>query len=70
MNQNQMNKNQIASRFSVGNFEEVYVHIADDARWIIIEEAEINGKAAIIEECTQIANYFKSVVTNFNNLLY
>jgi ketosteroid isomerase-like protein len=59
---------EIAKAFSNGAFEKVYTFIADNAEWTVIEESHFNGKQAIIDNCEQVASYFKSVQTNFKTL--
>ena len=38
------------------------------AIWEVIEEDKFVGKNAIIENCNQVGQYFKSVTTNFKTL--
>jgi len=66
-----MTKVEIAKAFTNGEFEKTYNFIADNAEWIVIEEDKFTGKHAIIENCEQVGNYFKSVTTNFktNNII-
>lgn len=56
---------EISLAFSIGKFDEVYQFIAENAIWIVVEEATFEGKMAIIDNCSQVAEYFKSVVTKF-----
>lgn len=60
-----MTKADIAKAFSTGVFEKTYDHIAEDAVWEVVEENTFVGKKAIIENCEQVAAYFKSVTTDF-----
>lgn len=60
-----MTKSEIAKAFSNGEFEKTYKFISDSAEWIVIEENSFKGRQAIIENCDQVSNYFKSVTTNF-----
>lgn len=60
-----MTKAEIAKSFSIGEFEKTYKSIAENAEWIVVEENNFVGKKAIIDNCEQVANYFKSVTTNF-----
>ena len=55
----------IAKMFSNGDFKKTYDFIAEDAEWTVVEENNFIGKQAIIDNCEQIGNYFKSVTTNF-----
>lgn len=63
-----MTNTEIAKAFSIGAFEKTYPFISDDAAWTVIEENSFIGKQAIINNCEQVANYFKSVQTDFNTL--
>ena len=63
-----MNKVEIAEAFSNGEFEKIYEFISDNAEWIVIEEDKFIGKNAIIDNCKQVAAYFKSLSTNFKTL--
>lgn len=60
-----MTKTAIATAFSNGEFDKTYPFIADNAEWIVVEEDIFSGKDAIIAQCTQVGNYFKTVTTNF-----
>lgn len=63
-----MNNSAIAIKFSNGEFKDVYDFIASDAEWIVVEENHFNGKKAIIENCEQVSEYFKSVKVDFKTL--
>lgn len=63
-----MTVTEIAKQFSNGSFEKVYDFLAADAVWIVVEEDTFIGKTAIIENCGQVAKYFKTVTTNFETL--
>ncbi|MEO9257866.1 MAG: nuclear transport factor 2 family protein [Crocinitomicaceae bacterium] len=54
--------------FSNGQFEKIYDFIADNAVWTVIEENTFTGKKAIVANCEQVGNYFKSVTTKFETL--
>jgi len=60
-----MTKIEIAKNFSNGYFEKTYPHISEDAEWDVVEENKFVGKKAIIEQCEQVTQYFKSVKTKF-----
>lgn len=59
---------QISEAFSNGEFEKIYDFIADNAVWTVVEEADYIGKQAIIDNCEQVSNYFKTVTTKFATL--
>lgn len=63
-----MTKQEIALAFSNGEFEKTAEYIAENAVWKVIEENTFVGKMAIIENCNQVAPYFKSVTTDFKTL--
>ncbi len=59
---------QIATAFSNGQFDQTYSHLAGNVEWTVIEESKFTGKEAVIQNCEQVANYFKSVTTKFETL--
>jgi hypothetical protein len=61
-------KTEIAIAFSNGEFDKTDDFIADDAVWEVVDEDLFKGKNAIIENCNQVAQYFKSVTTDFKTL--
>lgn len=63
-----MTKPEIAIAFSNGEFDKINDFIADDAIWEVVEEDKFTGKNAIVENCNQVGQYFKSVTTNFKSL--
>ena len=63
-----MTRIEIAKAFSNGEFEKTYNFISDNAEWTVIEEDKFVGKQAILDNCEQIGNYFKSVTTDFKTL--
>lgn len=63
-----MTKTEIAIAFSNGEFEKIYNFISNNAIWTVVEENTFTGKKAIIDNCEQVGNYFKSVTTNFKTL--
>lgn len=56
---------QIAASFSGGDFEKAYPYFSDHITWDIVGENSFTGKKAVIENCEQVAAYFKSVTTRF-----
>lgn len=63
-----MTKTEIAKAFSNGEFEKTNKFISENAIWTIVEEDTFMGKQAIIANCEQVGNYFKSVTTDFKTL--
>lgn len=63
-----MTKPEIATAFSNGEFDKTADFIAHDAIWEVVEEDKFTGKNAIVENCNQVGQYFKSVITNFKTL--
>lgn len=63
-----MTKTELAIAFSNGEFEKTNDFIADDAIWDVIEENKFVGKDAILDQCSQVGAYFKSVTTDFKTM--
>eukprot|EP01031_Cornospumella_fuschlensis_P012743 gene12743-15575_t len=63
-----MTKAELATAFSNGEFDKTNDFIAHDAIWEVVEEDKFVGKKAIIDNCNQVGQYFKSVTTNFKTL--
>ncbi len=63
-----MTKTEIAKAFSNGEFEKTYNFISNNAIWTVVDENTFTGKQAIIDNCEQVGNYFKSVKTDFKTL--
>ncbi|MEO8962052.1 MAG: nuclear transport factor 2 family protein [Ginsengibacter sp.] len=59
---------EIAKMFSNGDFRRTYDFIAEDAEWTVVQESNFIGKQAIIDNCEQVGDYFKSVTTDFKTL--
>lgn len=60
-----MTKAEIAVAFSNGEFDQTNDFLADDAVWEVVEEDKFFGKTAIIDQCKRVADYFRSVATDF-----
>lgn len=58
-------KKQIAEFFSIGKFDKTMNYLSDEIVWNVIGENIFDGKKAVIENCKQTAEYFKSVETDF-----
>lgn len=58
-------KKEIAIAFSNGQFEKNYQYLADDIEWNIFGENLLHGKDSVIKHCEQVAQYFRSVNTDF-----
>ncbi len=56
---------QIAESFSGGQFDKVYQYLTDNIIWNVVGENSFTGKQAVIDNCEQVASYFKAVTTNF-----
>lgn len=63
-----MVKTEITKSFSKGELEKVYNNNTENAIWTVIEENKFVDKQAIIANFEQVANYFKSVTSNFETL--
>jgi ketosteroid isomerase-like protein len=55
----------VAKAFFNGEFQLAYPYLASDITWVVVEENQFSGKAAVIENCEQVAAYFRSVTTRF-----
>ena len=60
-----MTTKEIAEAFSTGNFDLTFPYLADNIQWTVIGDNFTEGKQAVIDQCNQIANYFKSLTTDF-----
>lgn len=63
-----MTKTELAKMFSNGDFEKTFDFISEDAEWVVVEEDHFLGKQAILNQCEQVAGYFKSVTTKFKTI--
>ncbi len=63
-----MNRKDKSLAFSNGEFGKIYGFIADNAVWVVVEEDTFTGKQAIVDNCEQTANYFRSITTKFETL--
>jgi hypothetical protein len=63
-----MTKSAIATAFSKGEFDQIYDHLTDNARWEVLGENSFENKQAIIKQCNEVAAYFKTVTTHFELL--
>ena len=63
-----MTQKQIAEAFSNGNFELIYPVLADKVQWTVVGEDFFDGKKAVMENCAQVAGYFKSLTTDFKTI--
>jgi len=61
----QLTLQQIAASFSVGDFEKAYPYFSENITWDVVGENSFTGKKAVMENCEQVAVYFKSVTTRF-----
>lgn len=63
-----MTKKEIAEAFSNGNFELTYPYLAENVQWTVVGEDYFEGKKAVMDNCGQVASYFKSVTTSFKTI--
>lgn len=59
---------QIAVAFSLGEFERIFPYLNDVIKWEIIGESYFDGKPAVMEQCQQVLQYFKSLTTKFDTI--
>ena len=57
-----MTVKQLAEAFSAHRFEEVYDHLAEDARWILPGHDPVVGRAGIVAACRDAAAEFAELV--------
>ena len=62
---------EVAELFSMGKFDEVIKYFSNIIVWEVIGESTFEGIDAVVENCKLVAEYFKSVETDFrtNNIL-
>ena len=58
-------KKEIAELFSNGKFDKTMDYLSEQIVWNVIGENTFDGKKAVMENCQQTAEYFKSVQTDF-----
>jgi SnoaL-like domain len=46
-----MKPQELAEAFSSHRFEETYDRLAEDVRWVLVGEATVEGKSAVIDAC-------------------
>ena len=63
-----MNNRDKSLAFSKGEFEKISDFIAENAIWTVVEEETFTGKQSILDNCKNVADYFKSVTTKFETL--
>jgi hypothetical protein len=61
-----MTNTAVAQLFSGGRFDEAKDRVAEQVEWQIYEEKmQLRGKAEVMDFCRSVAEYFKSITTNF-----
>lgn len=60
-----LSQEQIAEAFSSGEFEKVFPCLHDDIEWQVFGQFHVQGRAGVEKRCREIADYFKSVTTEF-----
>ena len=58
----------IAQAFSNGDFPIVFPHLDPHIVWQVMGENEFHGKEAVMQQCSKVEAYFKSVTTQFETL--
>ena len=56
---------EVAELFSMGKFDEVSNYFSNTIVWKVIGESTFKGINAVVENCKLVAEYFKSVETDF-----
>ncbi len=60
---------EIADAFSRHRFSATYPHLAADARWVLVGEAALEGRDAIIAACENTAAELAATTTEFTRFL-
>lgn len=60
-----MTNRELAIDFSNGCFSNIFDRLAEGIVWNIYGEKKIEGRAAVIKHCNEVAGYFASVQTDF-----
>ncbi|MCO1658546.1 nuclear transport factor 2 family protein [Pseudonocardia humida] len=55
-----------AEAFSAHRFEDVFGHLADDARWVLVGQTTVEGRDAIVALCRDAAEGFAASTTTFD----
>jgi hypothetical protein len=61
----ELTSQQIAEAFSRHDFEASYAYLAEDIRWNIVGERQVEGKEDVISVCRESAAYLTGLTTNF-----
>lgn len=56
---------EIAQLFSNGKFETIFDSLNEGIVWTVIGENIFNGKKAVVQNCKDTVDYFKTVQTDF-----
>jgi hypothetical protein len=56
-----MDAQQLAEAFSSHRFREIYDRLADDVRWVLVGEAVIEGRSAVVEACEGALREFEAL---------
>jgi ketosteroid isomerase-like protein len=59
----------IAQAFSAHRFDETFPHLAPDARWVLVGEATLDGRDAIIAACANTTAELTGTTTQFTRFL-
>ncbi len=60
-----MTNKEVAIAFSNGSFEAIFHKLAEDVIWNIFGQKKLEGKAAVMAYCREVAAYFDTVETDF-----
>ncbi len=55
-----------AEAFSRHQFARCYPYLADDVRWDIVGDRQIDGRTAVIDLCEESAGHLRTVRTDFS----
>ncbi len=63
-----LNIDQLAEAFCRWRFTETYPYMADEIKWNVVGKEELVGRAAIIDRCTDAANFLETVSATLTKL--
>lgn len=59
----------VARAFSGHRFEEAFGHLADDVRWVLVGQAVVSGRDAVVAACRATTDELVGVTTTFSRFV-
>jgi len=56
---------EVAEAFSRHDFDMTFPHLAEDVRWHVVGDREIEGRAAVVTTCNESTEYLQALETTF-----